>query len=85
MCVIVAASVVGLALISIAVYFIIALRSNGLADSIFIPQPFAEKNTFTYFKLSNELQVLLSKPNRSLNSTYIGWLISAKCWRRIRI
>jgi hypothetical protein len=83
LCVIIAASVVGAVLLAIVIYLIITLPNWVPLDTIFIPQPFAEKNTFTYFKLSNELQVLLAKPNQHLNSTYIGDVISFVSRRRI--
>jgi hypothetical protein len=82
---IVMASVVGLALVAIAVYFIVVVSRGDQSNYEFIPQPFVEKNDFSYFKLSNDLQVLLVKPNQNLNMTYVGELKSSFGWGRLGI
>ena len=67
-----------IAIISFTVFLVIFRRSSD--GAAFIPQPFTENNDFSSFTLSNDLRVLLVRPNKSLNQTFVCEFISAFCW-----
>jgi len=41
-------------------------------NDLFIPQPFIEDNDITSFRLSNDMKILLIKPNSNYKNSYIS-------------
>ena len=67
-------------LIGIILAFFIQRSFNQMFEDKLVAQPFNQNNDFLSFRLSNDLQVLIMKPNFGMKTTYICDINSVIGW-----